>query len=303
MPRRVYRPKAPKKRIQTKNDFELCYLRHTYLRRVKYNPTPAEMKPFMHIASHLAKNTFFVYKNLFHTVGLESEDVINIANVHLISFLGLYSLENMPEKYKDFVKVFERLHGEEPDKSDVLDKNQANFTMLLKQRMENLVRICRQKSRNIKGMPAEDSYFYYSKKEPPKNHRDLIKNYEKLGFKKLDMAVYKSIRKRAGSIYGSTFKFGDYYYVAVPVEQKILGLDDFSGAGMDPYDSVHNMTPEQVYFNLEDGELWEKRREEFDAKPDKSKAHLIMRFIKKHAHKEEFKEEVRTAKRLLRELD
>ena len=39
-------------------------------------------------------------------VGLELDDVINIANVHLVSFLGLFSLESMPEKYKEFVKKF-----------------------------------------------------------------------------------------------------------------------------------------------------------------------------------------------------
>lgn len=299
MPRRVHRPKAPKKRIQTRNDFELCYLRHTYFRRVKYNPTQVDMKPFMQIAHYLAKNTFFFYKNLFHIVGLESEDVINIANVHLVSFLGLYSLENMPEKHEEFVKVFKGLHGENPNKADILDKNKANFTMFLKQRMDNLVRICRQKARNIKGLQTEESYFYYSKNEPPTNHRDLIKNYEKLGFRKLDMAVYKSIRKHAGSVYGSTFQLGDYYYVAVPLEQKTLGLDDFSGAGMDPHDSVHNMTPEEMY----DSKMWEKRRHEFHGKPIRTKTHIIRRFIKTHEQNEEFKEEVRTARKILRELN
>jgi len=303
MSRRVRRPKASKNRIQSKNEFELCYLRHQYFRRVKYNPTQADMKPFSHIATHLAKNTFFVYRNLFHTIGFESEDLVNIAHVHLVSFLGLFSLDKMPEKYKDFCATYKRIHHEKPEEDDILDKNQANFTLFLKQRMEDVVRVCRQKARNIKGLPTEENYYYYSAKPPPKNHRELIKNYEKLGFKKLDTAVYKSIKKRAGTIYGSTFKFSGLYYVAVPLDKKTLSLDDFSGAGIDPHDNLHNMTPEEVYFNLEDTEVWENRRADFDAKSAKAKTNLILRFIKKHGKKEEFKEEVRTAKRLLRELE
>lgn len=303
MPRNVRRPKASKNRIQSKNEFELCYLRHQYFRRVKYNPTEADMKPFAHIAAHLAKNTFFVYRNLFHTVGFESEDLVNIANVHLVSFLGLFSMEKMPDKYKEFCATYKRLHHEKPEESDILDKNQANFTLFLKQRMEDVVRVCRQKARNIKGLPTEECYYYCSSKLPPKNRRDLIKNYEKLGFKKLDTAVYKSIKKRAGTIYGSTFKFGDLYYVAVPLDKKSLSLDDFSGAGIDPRDSLHNMTPEEVYFNLEDTSLWEKRQNEFDGKSSQSRTNIIRNFIKKHNKKEEFKEEVRTARKILRDLE
>lgn len=300
---RVRRPKASKRKIHSKNEFELCYLRHQYFRRVKYNPTQEEMKPFMRIAFYLAKNTYHVYKNLFYMVGLESEDVINIANVHLVSFLGLFSLESMPAKYKEFVRIFKDIHDEKPQEDDILNKNKANFTLFLKQRMEDVVRVCRQKARNIKGLPTEECYYYYSTKKPPKNPRELIKNHEKLGFRKLDTAVYKSIKKRAGTIYGSTFKLGDNYYIAVPLDHKALSIDDFSGADLDPRDSLHNMNPEDVYFTLEDAEIWDKRREEFHGQSDDDKTSVIRNFIKKHNKKEEFRDEVKTARKLLKELE
>lgn len=302
MHRNVRRPKASKHKIHSKNEFELCYLRHQYFRRVKYNPTQEEMSPFSHIASHLAKNTFFTYRNLFHLVGFESEDLINIANVHLISFLGLFSLENMPEKYKEFVKVFTEIQDKKPEDRDILDKNQANFTMFLKQRMEDVVRVCRQKARNIKGLPTEECYYYYSTKKPPKNPRELIKNYEKMGFRKLDTAIYKSIKKKVGAIYGSIFKFGENYYIAVPLEQKSLSLNDFSGADIDPYDSLHNMNPEDAYFALEDNKLWEKRREEFHNKPPDTKTNIIRNFVKKNSKNLVYRDEIKAARKLLKEL-
>lgn len=300
--RRVSRPKADKRKIHCKNEFELCYLRHQYFRRVKYNPTEKEMKPFMQIASHLAKNTFFTYRNLFHLVGFESEDVINIANVHLVSFLGLFSLESMPEKYKEFVKAFNEVQDRDPEERDFLNKNQAIFTLFLKQRMEDVVRVCRQKARNIKGLPTEECYYYYGPKKPPKLLRDLIKNYEKLGFRKLDTAIYKSIKKKVSSFTGSTFAFGDNYYIAVPLDKKSLSINDFDGADMSPYDNIHNMNPEEIYFASEDKDTWEQKQQEFDNKSMNTKVNIVRNFIKTNRNKVEFREEIRVAKRLLREL-
>ena len=89
----VTRPEPSEKKIRTSDDFELCYLRHQYFRRVKYNPTEQEMAPYMGIVANLTKNTFFTYFNLFKAVGMYQDDILNIGRVHLVSFLGLYSLE------------------------------------------------------------------------------------------------------------------------------------------------------------------------------------------------------------------
>lgn len=299
---RVRRPKANKKKIHSRNEFELCYLRHQYFRRVKYNPSMEEMKPFMGIATHLAKNTFFTYKNLFHTVGFEADDVVNIAQVHLVSFLGLFSLEKMPEKYNDFVKVFNNLQEKNPQENDVLNKNKANFTMFLKQRMEDVVRVCRQKARNIKGFPVEEFYHFYGPNKPPKIRRELLKNYEKLGFRKLDTAVFKSIKKKSGHFY-LNFTFNGNYYISVPLERKSVNQDDFIGAGMDPRDSIHNMAPDEIYFNAEEISDWETKKNDFLVKPKDIKTNIIKNFIKTNKNKEEYKDEIKAARRLLKELE
>ena len=260
------------------------------------------MEPFKKIASHLAKNTFFTYKNLFSVIGFELEDIVNIANVHTVSFLGLFSLEKMPEKYEDFIKQFKSIQEKEPEKEDILDKNKANFTLFLKQRMEDVVRVCRQKARNIKGLPAEEFFYYFGPKPPPKIRRELLKNYEKFGYRKLDNAIYKSIKKKVGILHSNIFMFNGNYYVAVPIEKNSLNIEDLSGAGFNPHDNMHNMTPEEVYFSSEDSNVWKSRQEEFDSKPIHSKTYIISNFIKKNRNKQQFREEIRVAKRLLREL-
>lgn len=302
---KVVRPIASKGKIHCRNEFELCYLRHQYLRRVDYNPTKKDMEPYKAIAAHMARNTFFTYRNLFHLIGFESEDLINIANVHIVSFLGLFSLEKLPEKYQEFFKSFDAIHKEGPQSEDILNKNKANCTLFLKQRMEDVVRICRQKAHNIKGYPTEEHYFYSGSNPPPALLRDLIDKHEKLGYKKLSTAVYKSIKKKVHPVLtdGPVFEFNQHYYVAVPIDQKNLSLDDFSGAGLDPHDNLHNKTPEEICSLSQENEDLEQKEEEFFASSDEVKTKLIKRFIRKNKRNPLYKEEMRAARKMLREIE
>lgn len=298
----IQRPQAEKRKISSRNEFELCYLRHQYFRKVTHNPNKEQMKPYLNISAHLAKNTFFTYRNLFHMVGFELDDIINIGQIHLVSFLGLFALEAMPEKMADFVEIFCRTNKRSPDAWDLLQKNRANFTMFLKQRMEDVVRVCRQKARNIKGLPTEEFYVFAGANPPPTFLRDLVENYEKLGYRKLDIAVFKSIKKKVKTDGGPVFRVNSLYYVAVPVDQKALSLVDFSGAGMDPYDSLHNMTPEQVYFSNEENKQWDRLKSQFDSKPVIRRVSIIKKFIENNRYNPVYKEELRAARKMLKEL-
>jgi hypothetical protein len=230
-------------------------------------------------------------------VGFEVEDVINIGNVHLVSFLGLFSLDKIPRRYEDFV-------ARRPDPTDeqILNKNKADCTLFMKQRMEDVVRVCRQKARNIKGLPAEEYFFYCGKKKPPGILRDLVDDYEKYAYKKLDQAVYKSIRKRVRVDDGPVFRFNDMYYVAVPVEQKHLQITDFIGAGMDPSDNMHNMTPEHIFFAIEDDASFEKKRQAFEGKTKIYRARVIRKFIEQNKRNPEYRDELKAARKMLKSL-
>lgn len=299
---KVERPEAGKKKISCRDEFELCYLRHQYLRKADYNPSEADMYPYRAIVSQQAKNTYFTYQNLFGPVGLECDDLINIARVHLVSYLSLFAVAKNAEKHDKFVYDYVVKHGRDPDESDILNKNKANFTSFLKQRMEDLVRVCRQKVRNIKGFPGDEHYVYVGPKKPPKILSLLKEDHEKYGFRKLDIAVFKTIRKRAGAQQSTTFQFNSMWYVSLKYEHKVLDLIDFSGAGLDPYDSLHNMTPERIYFDKQEDDFWDEKRVEFEGYEPNKRAKLLKSFVSKHKNKVKFTEEVRLAKKLLKEL-
>ena len=205
------------------------------------------MEPYQRTVANLAKRTYKTYTNLFKTVGFEVPDLINIANVHLVSFLGLFSLATMPHKYIDFLEAHEVKYQKKADSEAILDKDKANLTLFMKQRMEDVVRVCRQKARNIKGMQVEDFLIFYGANKPPAIKRLLLEDHESLGFRKLDMGSFKSIKKRM-QIKDQTipFQFAGNWYIAVPLPKRELTMLDFSGAGLDPYDNIHNKNPEQI---------------------------------------------------------
>jgi hypothetical protein len=296
----VNRPKAAKGKISSKEEFELCYLRHQYLRRSEINPDAQAMKPYAKIIRYISQNTYYTYQFLLSAVGFELDDIVNVNMTHLVSFLGLFAIEQMPDKFDEFIIIHRKKHGKNPTQLDILNKNKANFTLFLKQRMEDMVRICRQKARNVKGHLTEEFNVYYGPKKPPKILRTLLKSHEKLGFRKLDIAVFKSIRKKAKCPNERLFKFGRNWYVCVPIEQKSLGLVDFTGADMDPYDNIHNMDPEQIYFDKRDQQYWEEKKEEFNSFTPERKVRKIKAFIRKYKDDPAYKEEVRTARKLLK---
>jgi hypothetical protein len=295
----VTRPSASELKVTTKDSFELCYLRHQYFRRAAYNPTEAEMQPFMKIVEHFTKNTFFTYFNLFRAVGMYHDDILNVGRVHLVSFLGLYALDRMEDKKKKWTVHFLIDNDKEPDEKDAEQKNKANFTMFFKQRMEDLVRVCRQKVRNIKGQPSEEYISFCGSEKPPKYPKRLLKEFDILGYKKIDFAIFKSIRKKADVNHDATiFQFDNLWYVALALEQKQLDLDDIVGAGSDPYENKHNMQPDELYKEKE----FEEFQALFSRKSNERKVTIIRKFIAKNRKNVHYKEEINVARKLLREL-
>jgi hypothetical protein len=257
------------------------------------------MAPYIKIVKKRTYLTYAVNNGLFGMVGFEREDIANIGMIHLVSFLGLFSMEMMPDKYRDFVEKFMLTKQDPPDDTDVLSKNQANFTIFLKQRFEEVVRICRQKVRNIRGIPFEEFQPFYGNKRPPMDVETLIEDHESYGFRKMDIAVFKTLRKKAGAHGQNSFRYGKVWYILVPLKYRNLFEHDLSGAGLDPHDNIHNMNPEELLSKFEDSEKWDRKRKSFKSKSKGDRAKIYEDFIEKNKDSQMFAEEVKIAKRAL----
>lgn len=300
---KILRPLAEARKIHSKNEFELCYMRHQYFRRVDYNPSTEEMNPYMKIVEHLSKNTFFTYRYIFFTVGMELDDVINIGRVQLVNFIGLFEFnENKhKDKWEEFCIIYMNKNLDQmPNPQAVLDKNKANFTMFLKQRMEDLVRICSQKSKNIKGLKVDEYIPFYGPNPPPVELYKLLEDNVAYGFKVVDIVAFKAIKKKAKAKIKVPFQFAGSWYVAVPLGNRNLTVLDFAGAGIDPRDNRHNMNPEQILEEKEQEIKFDKKIKMFKNSPEDEKAKTIFDFIEKNIDNPVFEEEIIIAKKYLR---
>jgi hypothetical protein len=289
-------------RINSRDQFESCYMRHQYLRRVQKHPTREEMAPYYKIVESFTRNTFYVYKNLFLMVGLDLEDVFNNGQIQLISFLGLFALECTPQKLADFERSFTNRNSIVCSKQDILNKNKSSFTCFLKQRLDDMVRVCKQKAKNIKGLVAEEYVVFKGTKLPPRDMEDLLENHEKYGFRPMTTTAFKAIKNKMSVNQDGPYYFNDgVWYVCVPVRKKVLGLVDFACNNYDPYDNLHNMTPEQVFDRLE-GLDWEGKLLKFNAVSNNERMDIIKDFISKNKNNPTFKEELKTAKKYLERI-
>jgi len=286
------------KRISHKNEFELCFLRHQYLRRIKHNATREEMEPYLKIVDNFGKNTYYTYKNLFLLVGMDFEDVLNITQVYLATYIGLFALERNPDKLREFKAAFKNRNSIRCSKENILDKNKANFTCFLKQRLQDLVRVCRQKAKNIKGIVAEEFLVFTGTKAPPVDIEELLESHDRYGYRPLDTNVFKTIKKKIMGQEGPVYTFNKNWYVCVPIRKKALTLTDFVCNNYDPRENLCNMTPEE-YLDVKDEAV---RSREFQESSAEDKAEVIRTFLVKNEENPEFEEEVRIAQKFLKNL-
>jgi hypothetical protein len=300
----VERPQAEKRKIHSKEEFELCYFRHQYLRRVDYNPTLLEMQPYMRIVRRLTRKTFYTYVYLFHTVGMDADCLMNIGRIYLTEFLGLFEFDEKRniQKYEEFYVNYTKKENKTPGKKEIQEKNKANFTMFMKQRMEDLVRICRQKAKNIKGLQVDEYVAFYGPSKPPSEFYKLIEDNEAYGFKRLDGVAFKAIKKKAKAKVGESFQFAGSWYIAVPLEQRNLTVLDFAGAGLDPHEHYHNMNPERILMNEQQEIRFDKKVKVFKNSPKEEKAKTLFDFIEKNENNPVFEEEIGIAKKYLRNM-
>lgn len=110
--------------------FELAYMRHTLFRRSP-NRTEEELAPFMPTVKSASKRAFFKWNSIFVGMGFETDDLINVGRVYLVSFLHHYAYETDQTKQ---IRL---------------------FTAYLNQRYGEFAKICYKKAQNATCLPSQ----------------------------------------------------------------------------------------------------------------------------------------------------
>jgi hypothetical protein len=289
------------KKIHYKNEFELCYLRHRYVKKANTQLTEQELSPYKAIIQYLSVNTYYMYKALFDIVGLLLDDIISVGEVHLYNFLGLFSLEKNPKKMKEFRSIFKKMFKKKATLDDILIKNKNSFQSFLRQRMEDLVRICKQKARNIKGASIENYVVFASMLPPQHDPLEIIAHYKSLGYKKINNYVYERIKRKAKNP-NKVFEFEGKWYIIIPINNAGINEEAMVNSVLNPKENEHNLDPETLLFNKEQNKIFEEKKQKFEERSDEDKMMVFKEFVDKHSGDPLFRKEIRTAKKQIRFL-
>lgn len=121
------RGEKPDERINYNDNFEDVYLRHSLFRRVP-DATPEQMEPYMATLKSCARKSLFKWQSSFRAMGFGEEDLINIGQIYLMSFIHFYATsEDINENKKLLVAFLKQRFGEA---AKIIFKKALNSTCL-----------------------------------------------------------------------------------------------------------------------------------------------------------------------------
>lgn len=287
-------------RPSTSNDFESCYLRHSYLKKVTHRPSKEQMSPYDPLIRKFAHKMQHHNKKLLESVGFMQEDLQSIAKVHLITFLGLFSLERNENAYDRYIDVFLDYNKRMPTEKDLLDYNKAVFTKFLKQRAEDMIRICTQKVRNIRGTLLEKFVVLKGKNSPPEDLKLLLLNPKKFGYRAILANTFKErrIKLEKNGQKPPIYFLNGFYYVYLPAQNKTLSAEDLSCSVLGTHDNIYGMTADLI---LEKADL-DQKISRFENLAAKKKLNILRNFVVKHQGLPDYVIEISAARKMIKNV-
>lgn len=306
-----------KKKANYQDSFEDLYLKHDYLTRVKeYNTSIKNYENLVKITSTLMYER---HKMVFYKVGFAIDDIVNISWTYMHSFLGIYSFETNPESLDKFKASFEKTKGRLPTEDEITHKERNNIINFLRQKLQTCAIFCERKSRNIVASKGDVEYFALTQRSIPVSYSLLIEDYDFYGYRKVSEGEYRKAKAEANKL--KTKEVKDSYgfkivsvntYSEIPVSLFTnsnfdnFNSQDSSGSRKEVMEVSHSaFTPsvEDFVLEMEDDIHLSKYEKDFDLMENKRKKLILKKFIFDNTGNPRLKTEVRTAKKILEQLN
>lgn len=221
--------------VTVRNSPELRYLRWDYLVKTE-NPKDSEILSREDIIKSVARTAYRNYRYEFSFMGVEVEDLENIARVHLISYLGLYS------KVKN---------KENPTESELKSEDKGIYGFL-SQRLLESANIFRTYCKTQAGYNFIVAYKRVEGDTIPSTI-DLLNSRGNLkGWKLLSRKEFNSIKNHFLNIRDGEMAVigGELHMVASPSAHVIDSKETYD---MFEYIDSNHPTPEDILISAEEG--------------------------------------------------
>jgi len=294
------------KKYNFNDNFELLYLRHGYLSRVK-NPEKLDVEKYFGISFITARKIYNKHKNIFEKVGFNQDDIVAIANVYTVSFVGLYSIEENKDKLDRIVQKYKDKFGKNtyPPEKEIERVNRNNLINFLLQKLRHCAVVCGRKSRNIFVGRDYKGYFADTENSRPASDCLIRENYKKYGYRKVTIKELKEVKEKAKAnnirdLYDKDgFRIFEINIVSGGVTKEDYEdiFNQNKGIYADPLIAMEHMETSR-----EEESAMGKYKEIFNSMDCCEKYDKLSTFVKKYKKDEKYKEEIREARVRMREL-
>lgn len=246
-------PEIDNMKINSRDYFELVYMRHKYFRRTE-NPAPGRLEQFEEMLVNISNKMYVKNIEVFKTVGFEMEDLQNIARIHTVSFIGMSGVYENPDKMKAFVKLHKNKFGKEsePTKMDIFKHECYNLARFLNQRMQEVARFSKIKNANIRGTRNQKRFYIGTPRNNP-DDLELFENPKYYGYERITEKKFNKLLKENNPNDKYAFLTNDNKLVrAVYIRGSVLNSNDVENTHMDPRINHYYKDPEESLIEEEE---------------------------------------------------
>lgn len=290
------------KKYNYKDNFEMLYLRHDYITKNKKmeGKWVKIYEPIVHTTAKLMYNK--LYPN-FQKVGFDLDDIIAIANVYMLGYMGLYSIKNNPEEYKKYLSKWRTTNGNKcsPSSSDVENNERNRLINFLRQRLQHCATICARKARNITVGYDRRGVFAETTKAVGAHDENILADCSKYGFRKVTQAEFKQIKKDCRGSSSLTDKDG-FAIKEIEILNNGISHEDYSLIFNTNQKDEYVQNPEKHLLQKEKSDSFTNNIMKFNSLNHSAKRRLLVKFIEENKDNDRLKKEVTLARKMLKNV-
>lgn len=286
------------KRMNFKENFEMLYLRHEYIKRAK-KLDPAMVDRYAGIVHTTAKIMFNKLTN-FEKVGFAEEDLIAITNVYMLSYMALYSIQTNP---KEMEAVLKKRKLESLSDSEILRIDRNRLINFLRQRLHHCGTLCARKARNITVGVDRRGVFAETEKTLPASNEMILDNYKKYGYRKITLKEYKQALEKARMTKTSELVDNGGFKI-IRIEILNDGISEIDHRILiESNQSLLSHPPDVILERMEYENLIESKRRKFNNMKPEERNKILNNFLRKNKGDKNLKQELKLAKKMLKNAE
>lgn len=273
-------------KISVKDDFELVLFRWRYLNKT-VNPTEEEISKYNSVIKAASGKIYSIFTKVFSRSGMQLDDVRSLARVHIVSYIGLFSLNKNKIKRLEFENSFIKNNNNPPSQKEIDKKDiKTAYAFVYQRLLENALHCKRKISSEFKKETVK-LYFLSTDRDSINNskkikNRTFLKKYNFIQFVEIDEFFAKKIVEQNGLKMPNSGLLELPDGSAIRILKKTIFKDP---TYLDISEKEIEDSPEEIYLKKEEAFLDSILKQKFDSMKSSTRTNLLKKFLKNSKNK------------------